>query len=329
MSFFKKMKEKDIQIFIYDREGKEMEFHAYWDYRVALDLFLGGLGIGIFLLAAFFSFVYKERSLQITRIGFFLAPALVGLGVFALLTELGKPFRMFLTFINVNPTSVTSWGGFLQTIFILLGFAAFYFVFRYKAEAFEKPVFKMIVILGSIFALAVGVYHGLLLMSIGRPAWASGLIPVMFLVSSLLAGTSVIMVIEAYVTKSLKKKFDKSFSEVAASAEHSGFQYSTLIVTLVVIQTILVVMWRISINTSGIEAIYAYQNLISHYGIYWWLMVVGLGLFLPLVMATYFYTIKRKMNFTAAIVFSAVVLLGSYAFKHIILYAGQIPLAGL
>lgn len=306
-----------------------MEFHANWDYRVAIDLFLGGIGIGIFLLAAFLSFTSRERSLFITKIGFIISPILVGLGVFALLTELGKPFRMLLTFINVNPTSVTSWGGFLQSIFILFALAAFYFVFRYKEEAFYKPVFKGLVILGAVFALAVGVYHGLLLMSIGRAGWSNGLIPVLFLVSSLLAGCSILMLIETFVIKAQILRGKEAYREIAATTEQSSFLYSKFLVSLVVIQALLIVTWRISIGTGDAEALYAYQNLIDHFGIYWWLLVVGLGLFLPLIIAAYYTLTKQKMSIYSAIIFTTVVLVGSYAFKHIILYSGQIPLAGL
>lgn len=306
-----------------------MEFHAYWDYRVAVDLFLGGLGIGIFLLSAFFSFTSREKSLFITKIGFFTAPILVGLGVFALLTELGKPFRMLLTFINVNPTSVTSWGGFLQTIFIFIAFAAFYFVYRYKEEAFYMPVFKGLVIIGAVFALAVGVYHGLLLMSIGRPGWSNGLIPVLFLVSSLLAGSSILMLIDSLIIKTQILSGKEAYKEIAAITERSSFLYSKLLVSLVFIQSLLVLTWRISIGTGGAEAIYAYQSLIEHFGIYWWLLVIALGLFLPLIIAVYYVLTKQKMNIYSAIFFTVVVLIGSYAFKHIILYSGQIPLAGL
>lgn len=305
-----------------------MEFHASWDYRVAIDLFLGGVGIGIFLLSAYFSFIKKERSLLVTRIGFFLAPILVGLGVFALMTELGKPFRMFLTFINVNPTSVTSWGGFLQTIFILVAFATFFLVFKYKERAFEMSSFKGLVIGGSIFALAVGVYHGTLLMSIGKPGWENGLIPIMFLVSSILSGSSLLMLIELLITNSLIRKSQGAFKEVAAASEPSGDIYSKLLLSLVAVQIILVLIWRISINTAGIEAIFAYQNLIDYYGAFWWIGVIFLGLIVPLGL-TAFYSLKnQKMNLSAAMFFTVVVLVGSYAFKHIILYSGQIPLAG-
>lgn len=307
-----------------------MEFHAYWDYRVAIDLFLGGIGISIFLLSAFFSFTSKERSLNITKIGFFIAPILVGLGVFALLTELGKPFRMFLTFTNVNPTSVTSWGGFLQTIFIFIAFAAFYFVFRYKKEAYQMPVFKGLLVVGSVFALAVGIYHGVLLMSIGKAAWANGLIPVLFLVSSLLAGCSILMLIETYLLKTQILGGKEAFREIAATAtEFSSFLYSKLLMVLIIIQALLMVTWRISISTGGAEGIAAYQNLIDHYGLNWWLLVIVLGLVLPLVIAAYHALKKQKMNLYVAIFFTTVVLIGSYAFKHIILYSGQIPLAGL
>lgn len=304
-----------------------MEFHALWDYRVALDLFLGGVGIGIFLLSAYLSFIKKESSFVLTRVGFFLSPVLVGLGVLALMTELGKPFRMFSTFINVNPTSVTSWGGFLQFIFIILAFVAFLLVFISKQKAFESPLFKGIVIAGSIFALAVGVYHGTLLMSLGQPGWENGLIPVMFLVSSILSGSSIVMIIDMLLTKGITSS--QAYKEVAPGGGVSNFSYSKLLVLLVVIQMVLVITWRISIFSAGTDAIYAYQNLIEYFGAYWWSLVVILGLLIPLIVSAFYALKKQTMNLYSGLMFTAVVLIGSYAFKHIILYSGQIPLAGL
>lgn len=313
-----------------------MEFHAVWDFRIAIDLFLGGVGIGTFLLCAYFSFIKKESSLMVIRIGFLLAPILVGLGVLSLLTELGKPFRMLSTFINVNPTSVTSWGGFLQSIFILISIVLFYIVFRYKQESFQKPVFKGLVIAGAFFALTVGVYHGLLLMSLGRPGWANGLIPVMFLVSSLLCGSSILMIIEELILKS-HSSIMKAYAEIAAtvatdstsSSNLMGFRYSKLLFNLIVIQTLLIVTWRISIVSSGTEAIFAYQNLIDQFGVYWWIFVIGIGLLIPLLIASYYTFRKQKMNLYSSMILTVFVLVGSYAFKHIILYSGQIPLGGL
>ena len=305
-----------------------MELHALWDYRVALDLFLGGVGIGVFLLSAYLSFIKRERAFVITRIGFFSSPVLVGVGVLALITELGKPFRMISTFVNVNPTSVTSWGGFLQFIFIVFALASFYYVFRYKDKAIDLLIFKSIIIIGSVFALAVGIYHGTLLMSLGQPGWANGLIPVMFLVSSVLSGSSIVMLIEILITKS-KHGASQAYKEVAADGEFLGFSYSKLLICLVAVQMILVLTWRISINSAGAEAIYAYQNLIDYFGIYWWALVVVLGLLIPLFMLALYALKKQTMNIYSAIMFTSVVLIGSYAFKHIILYSGQIPLAGL
>ncbi|MGV2939308.1 NrfD/PsrC family molybdoenzyme membrane anchor subunit [Mesobacillus sp. LC4] len=316
-------------MYLIDKEVKEMDFHAYWDYRVALDLFLGGVGIGVFLLAAYFSLVFKEKSLKITRLGFILAPVLVGLGVFALLTELGKPFRMLSTFINVNPTSVTSWGGFLQTIFILLSFVIFLVVWKYKQNAYQMGIFKGLVIAGSVFALAVGIYHGLLLMSLGVAGWANGLIPVMFLVSSILSGSSVLMVVEAVFMRSIIGRGKEVYSETAVSSDAQNFTYSKLLGSLAAIQALLILTWRISLNSAGTEAIIAYQNLISHFGVYWWIFVVAIGLVIPLTIAGYSTLKKIKMSFYTAMIFTVVVLIGSYAFKHIILYSGQIPLAGL
>lgn len=295
-----------------------MEFYTAWDFRVAIDLFLGGAGIGIFLLTAYFGFVKKEKALSFAKMGFLLSPVLVGLGVISLMTELGRPLKIFSTFINVNPTSVTSWGGFLQFIFILLSFALFLMVYKQKHQVFEKSLFKGLVITGVVFALAVGVYHGVLLMSLGRAGWASGLIPVMFLVSSLLAGSCIVMAIE--------KLFMKSQNDQVPVTESAEYFYSKLFVSLTAIQILLLITWRISIFSSGLEAISAYQNLIDHFGGYWWVLVVAIGLILPLAIGAYYVIKKQKMNMSLALIFAVIVLIGSYAFKHIIIYSGQIPL---
>lgn len=291
--------------------GVIMEY--LWDYRIAIDLFLGGIGVGIYLLAAYASIAFKEKSYQVTKIGFFVAPFCVGVGVLALMTELGKPLRMVTTFVNVNPTSVTSWGGFLQALFIILGFITIYFVFRYQTDVYEKASFKAIVYIGSFLALAVGIYHGLLLTSLGRSGWENGLIPVMFLVSSLLAGGSLLFVIESVVKK-----------------EGAGLlSYPKLLLSLMSVQMLLMILWRISIVPAGSESILAYNNLVNHFGIYWWIFVIILGLVIPFFIAIYFIFKRKGLNVGLSFLISIVILIGSYAFKHIIIYAGQIPLAGL
>lgn len=303
---------------IKDKEVNEMEFYTAWDFRVAIDLFLGGAGIGIFLLTAYFILIKKEKVLSLARIGFLLSPILVGLGVISLMTELGRPLKIFSTFVNVNPTSVTSWGGFLQFIFILLSFVLFLLIFKQKHQVLEKSLFKGLVITGFVFALAVGVYHGVLLMSLGRAGWASGLIPVMFLVSSLLAGSCIVMAID--------KSLMKSQSAQVTVAESAEYFYSKLFVSLTAIQILLLITWRISIFSSGAEEISAYQNLIDHFGGYWWILVVAIGLIFPLAIGAYYVIKKQKMNMSLALIFAVLVLIGSYAFKHIIIYSGQIPL---
>ena len=300
--------------------------HVTWDYRVAIDLFLGGVGVGVFLLAAYLYYVSKDRFWRVIKLGFTIAPFLVGLGVFALMTELGKPFRMFSTYINFNPTSITSWGGYIQTIFILLGFVIVYFIYKKDQRVVNTSQFKIVLATCSIFAIGVGVYHGLLLASLGRPLWMNGLIPIMFLVSSLLAGGSLVLGLTAITTKlSLKSKIaSQTFVEMSSSTEEtSDVNFSLIITSMILLEIALLIVWRVTLDSTGLDVKEAYTNMVKEYGSYWWSLAIGIGLIFPLLISFY-YTIKKRVITTLpAVLITISLLVGSYTFKHIILYAGQ------
>ncbi|WP_017755306.1 NrfD/PsrC family molybdoenzyme membrane anchor subunit [Calidifontibacillus oryziterrae] len=299
--------------------------HAVWDYRIVIDLFLGGVGVGLFLLATYFSFTAKERNWTVIKTGYLLSPFFVGAGVLALMSELGKPLRMFSTYINFNPTSITSWGGYIQTLFILSGFAIIYFLFKQGIESLRKTSFKSIQIVGLLLAVGTGLYHGLLLASLGRPLWMNGLIPVLFLLSSLLAGASLLLVLGAFSTKVFHSASDKAIAEVAATIKGKPDHTLTYMFTiLLVLQAALMIVWRATLNATGLEAMNNYQLMIEHYGMIWWLVAIGVGLVVPLVISVLYSIRKVSFSVGASFILMISTLIGSYAFKHIIIYAGQL-----
>lgn len=95
------------------RKGKDMDYSSLWDVRIFLDLFLGGIGVGIFLFMAFGYGERDARRLTTLRIGAIASLALVGAGALCLVSELGRPFGILSTVTGFNATSVTSWGGVL------------------------------------------------------------------------------------------------------------------------------------------------------------------------------------------------------------------------
>ncbi len=85
-----------------------------WDIRVTIDLFLGGLGVGAFLVSILLSFYDWEKHLNAIKIGAYTAPIAVGVGLLVLVTKLGVPLKFITTFWHINLKSVMSMGVFLQ-----------------------------------------------------------------------------------------------------------------------------------------------------------------------------------------------------------------------
>lgn len=296
-----------------------MNFYAPWDIRVTLDFFLGGLGIGAFLLGAILSFYDKKGYREMIKISAYLAPISIILGLLALITELGQPGRFMTTIFRFNPSSVMSWGVFLQGGLVVLALLFAYLIMKNKENStMTKPV----LVLGSIFALAVGVYHGLLLSSnAGRALWSGGLIPIMFLFSSILTGTAVVLLIGSLKVSTISNVAQR---ETAATIEESKkFNFCGLLFGLIVANITIVLVWFISLNKGSLETQKALDYLISNYGLLWWGGVITAGLLVPLVLALAQIN-KRNDNLTAVPVITVLILIGGFVLKHLILTVGQI-----
>jgi protein NrfD len=254
-----------------------MEWHAPWDIRVTLDLFLGGLGVGIFLLSVLLTVYDKNRNRKLAAMGAYLAPVLVGGGILFLLSELGRPERFITTLYNFNPQSVTSWGGLFQMIFIVLSFIYAWLHFKNLTSG---SLFRAVLGIGTILALLVGIYHGLLLASLGRPLWIGGMVTALFLVSSFSGGTALLLLI-----KELGISFGVSQqvrSQVASASAAKGFNFTLLFCVLSALRLILVLGWQVSLSRGGLETVTATKAMMDQFGGLWTGLVLIGGLALPL-----------------------------------------------
>lgn len=300
-----------------------MEWHAPWDIRVTLDLFLGGLGVGLFLLSVLLTVYDKNRYHKLAAMGAYLAPVLVGGGVLFLLSELGRPTRFITTLYNFNPQSITSWGSVVQMIFVVLSLIYAWLYFKNNTSG---SLFKGVLGLGAVFALLVGGYHGLLLSSLGRPLWVGGMVTALFLVSSLLGGTALMIIIKDLgISIGVPKSVT---SEVATSSDFKGFNFSFLVCILSALQLILILSWQVSLSRGGLEPAATYSSLMDQYSGLWVGLVLVAGLVLPLLGSLY-SLIKDKtaeMSKGMGLVLSILIIVGGFTFKHLVLLAGQIKL---
>lgn len=295
--------------------------YAPWDIRVTLDLFLGGLGIGVFLISVFLSVYDKNRYSRLSAIGAYLAPILTGGGLLLLISELGRPERIITTLYNFNPQSVTSWGGLVQGAFILLSLIYAWLFFK---KNITSSLFRTVQWLGVIFSILVGVYHGLMLSSLGRPLWAGGMIMALFLISSILGGTALMIIIK---TTGLSFGISsQSRMEVAASSESKEFNLTAILFGLSSLQLILVLSWQVSLYRSGLETLEAVNQMMAQYSGWWIFLVIITGLVIPLL-GSLISLIKNKsseMSKSMALTLSVLVIIGGFTFKYIVMLAGQV-----
>lgn len=305
-----------------------MDGHIPWDIRVTLDMYLGGLGISVFLFSIYLSFSNKERYIKLIKLSAYIAPVLVGTGLLFLISELGRPERFLTTLYRFNPQSVTSWGGLFQSIFMLLSFTLA--VMLYKNITSGK-LFKIVQITGSVFALSVGIYHGLLLASLGRPLWSGGMTTILFLTASLLGGVAVIVILNNLInsTKISSLSFLEGYhveAETAAQNSKSKKVNFTLIIFLLTgLQITFLLIWQLAVYRSSEAAIEAMNILLNDYGLYWWGIVFVLGLLIPFIgsMLQLIKDYRSEMSNKVIVILSVLILTGSFVFKHIVLTVGQ------
>lgn len=274
-----------------------------WDYRVVLDLFLGGVGIGTFLFGALLFYLDPQKYAGVIKRAWIVAPFLVILGLLILVTELGRPMNIFKTLINVNPTSIMSIGIYIQGICILLMLLVLVRTLSTQIELIAKPL----VYVASIFAGLVGTYHGFLLTGIELPAWNNA-VPVIFFLSSLVAGSSLALLL--------------CFKSEACSAVIDNFKLPIAFNVILTIELVAVLAWAYALMIGGMAAQTSFHVLMSSFGTEFWMLAILIGILVPLGLFT--LSLMQKVE-TKAVFLPAVLCMiaGSFFLKHLFVYLGQ------
>ncbi len=151
----------------------EYKAQREWGWLAMLDFFLAGSGAGLYVIGMALRVDYAPP------IGLVAA----AVGALALLADLGRPDRFWRAIARPN-TSWISRGAILVTLFLAFGILT---VVLSRTAASSVQLVSGII--AAVAAIGVMAYTGFLLAdSRGVPAWRSALVPVQFVVFSLLAG---------------------------------------------------------------------------------------------------------------------------------------------
>lgn len=275
--------------------------HLLWDIRVSLDLFLGGLGVGAFLLGAVLFYIDARGHEGIIKKAFVVAPIFVIAGLLLLLTELGRPFNVIKTLYSVNPTSFMSIGIFLQSAFVAVALLVAFGILT-KGVA---GIGKQLVYIAATLAGLVGLYHGFLLTGIAREPWNNA-IPVVFFVSSILSGSSLVFLLNLGEIDSLTQKV----------------KIPVIINMVLTLELVAIFVWAYNLALTTASSKHAYDVLMGSFGLEFWGMSIVVGLLVPLTLLTLVILGKTTLKAVALPTFATMVM-GSFFLKNLVVYLGQ------
>ena len=124
---------------------------VFWNWTIAVYLFVAGVSAGAFAISVLAYFIGEEKYEDIARIGAYIAPFPLIIGLLFLIYDLERPFTFWKLLVTVQINSVMSLGAWLLLVFSILSFLNFYFwlpdridlieFIREKLKDREKPAF--------------------------------------------------------------------------------------------------------------------------------------------------------------------------------------------
>ena len=296
----------------------------YWDWRIALDLFFGGAGVGAFLFGVGLDAAFKDRYSRITQTAAILAPILVVLWLLSLLAELGRPAHLFLTFTHFAPSSPLWWGGIFQTLFVA---GSVWHAVKWRRTGPDRKRRLLGWELTPI-AIVVGAYHGMLLAVVtARPLWNTGPTVVAALLSFAATGIAAVM-----LTHLLRMKLGGrlKLEEHVNTFLHDMTPVRYILGATLVLQLATFFLWWVSLRFGSLHDKQALAAANAAMGPLFWWVGIGLGLAVPLALGAFVIaqgeTSKRTWQVNMIALTSVLILVGGFFFRLAVVLGGQVSL---
>lgn len=279
-----------------------------WGMLIVIHFFLSGMAAGSFIASAAASYLDDEKYKKIASVGAYLALLSIMVDVPVLILDLDRPFRFITLLFRGSITAPLTWG-----VWFLMGLGLFSLLNIGLQRGIEavKSYKKLILIVGLICAVGVSAYTAVALniATDARPLWSNGAVIPVFMIASLIAGIAAISLV---VSLSGAREGLSSLNRVNA--------------VLLLFQLLLVGFLILTASTSsqlGREA--AGEILSGGLSLVFWAGLVVIGLVVPVIV--FWSNLLAKVaepraGMTALI--SAMVLVGVFALRYIIVYGGQI-----
>jgi len=332
---------------------------VFWNWMIAVYLFVAGVSAGAFAISALAYFLGEKKYEDITRIGAYIAPFPLLLGILCLIYDLERPELFWKLMTTLQFYSVMSLGAWLLLFFSTLSFLYFYIwlpdsfdIINFLKWTVRKTGAAKLIqwvessrvlavlsrerlnglrgwvaLIGIPVSLLVGIYTGVLLGAlVARPFWNNPMLPMLFLVSALKTGTASICLIGCFI-----KGFGRMSRE---QIETNKFMIHSIDFVLMILAIITILLFIFGLYTSSRSSVGAAHLIMGGpYTILFWVIAVGVGLFLPLSLEVYELiphfvrrTALREHNPWISGAVTVAVLTGGFILRYVVVYAGQTPI---
>ena len=295
-----------VDFFTYGDAHTHYGSFVIWGLWVALYFLFGGIATGCFIWASM-DLLFHAPSFKGTGRPALLA-ALVTLvaGLAAIALDLGHMERFWKTLLQANLSSgvaVDAWG---YTIFGLLTVAALLL----SAMRPQSSALKAIMWGGLIVSVVFTGFPGKLMgNNATRLFWVSSLLPLQFLLQSLMAGGAMLLVLRGLFSRNFPSEYKPGILEKA-----------TALLVLINLFSVYAVLTQ-AISGNMPEITQPAQAIVSgHYSTLFWGVQIGLGSIVPFLML---FTSGAVTHAFLAGVAGLLILVGNAVARYLILVPGQ------
>jgi protein NrfD len=291
-----------------------------WTWEVAMYLFLGGITAGIMIFAAAMALLGKDREAPFasTRLAL-LAPIALSLGMATLFMDLEHKLYVFRFYTTFRVLSPMSWGAWILVIIYPISILQILSTLRKGLPQAATCVDRLaagraivdwsernrrtISLIALPAGVLLGVYTAILLSAFSaRPFWNTGVLAPLFLVS----GISTAAALAALLTKD--------------HGERAWF--TRLDIALIILELLLVALFIINLATGSASQIKALECCVmgGPYTFAFWVLFVGIGLLIPLLLEI---MEMKGLGKPLALAAAVLVLFGGYTLRQVMIDVGQ------
>ena len=306
----------------------------HWGWLVAIYLFLGGMGAGAFLMAAVVELTgmrYRQKYCPTALVGAGVSGPLILIGTVLLIFDLGaglrEPWRILLMFTNFE--SVMTWGIWILTLFLPIAFVygileimhVYPQVLAWMRQRLTflpetlpyRSVKRVLAVVGGVLAIGTAIYTGVLLSVVQAvPLWNTPVLPALFLVSAVSTGMGLTFDLAATL----------AVPEVHRHYRHMPLIHMVFIGLEIGLLALLLVM---ALMEGGVAAESAKLILIGKSSVVFWVLVMGFGMFYPLMVHVYAFA-RKAHGYRSGVLSGAGIVIAGLFVRYLIV-AAAIPVA--